>query len=83
VVTSGRAKVTSSGESIEVDAGSVFLVAAQVHRFRDLTADLSVLVFFGPAWGARRAASDGRRRKGLGSGRGAVVSSAACTAISG
>jgi quercetin dioxygenase-like cupin family protein len=37
VVTSGRAKVTSSGESIEVDAGSVFLVAARVHRLHDLT----------------------------------------------
>jgi len=58
VVTAGRAKFTSSGETIEVGPGSVFFVAAhEVHRFHDITEDLSVLVFFGPAEGAR-AASD-------------------------
>jgi quercetin dioxygenase-like cupin family protein len=59
VVTAGRAKFTSSGETIDVVAGSVFFVAAhEVHRFHDIAEDLSVLVFFGPAEGARQAASD-------------------------
>ena len=59
VVTAGRAKFTSSGETIEVAVGSVFFVAAhEVHRFHDITEDLSVLVFFGPAEGSREAASD-------------------------
>ena len=59
VVTAGRSKFTSSGETIDVAAGSVFFVAAhEVHRFHDITDDLSVLVFFGPAEGARRAASE-------------------------
>ena len=54
VVTSGRAKFTSSGETIDVAAGSVFFVAAhEVHRFHEITEDLAVLVFFGPAEGAR------------------------------
>jgi mannose-6-phosphate isomerase-like protein (cupin superfamily) len=53
VVTSGRARFTSSGETIDVAAGSVFFVAAhEVHRFHDITEDLAVLVFFGPAEGA-------------------------------
>jgi quercetin dioxygenase-like cupin family protein len=54
VVTGGRAKFTSSGETIDVSAGSVFFVAAhEVHRFHDITEDLTVLVFFGPAEGSR------------------------------
>jgi mannose-6-phosphate isomerase-like protein (cupin superfamily) len=54
VVTSGRAQFTSSGETIDVTAGSVFFVAAhEVHRFHDITEDLAVLVFFGPAEGSR------------------------------
>jgi quercetin dioxygenase-like cupin family protein len=54
VVTAGRAKFTSEGETIDVEAGSVFFVAAhEVHRFHDITEDLSVLVFFGPAEGER------------------------------
>ena len=59
VVTAGRAKFTSSGEAIDVAAGSVFFVEAhEVHRFHDITDDLSVLVFFGPAEGARQAAPE-------------------------
>ena len=59
VVTAGRAKFTSSGQTIDVAAGSVFFVAAhEVHRFHDITDDLSVLVFFGPAEGARHAATE-------------------------
>lgn len=54
VVTAGRARFTSSGETIEVSAGSVFFVAAhEVHRFHDIAEDLTVLVFFGPAEGSR------------------------------
>jgi len=54
VVTAGRASFTSSGETIAVSAGSVFFVAAhEVHRFHDITEDLTVLVLFGPAEGSR------------------------------
>ena len=54
VVMSGRATFTSSGQTIEVAAGSVFFVAAhEEHRFHDITEDLAVLVFFGPAEGTR------------------------------
>lgn len=54
VVTSGRAKFSSSGETIDIAAGSVFFVAAhEVHRFHDISEDLAVLVFFGPAEGTR------------------------------
>ncbi len=59
VVMAGRAKFTSAGETIAVAAGSIFFVAAhEVHRFHDITEDLSVLVFFGPAEGARQVTSD-------------------------
>ena len=59
VVTAGRARFTSSGETIDVAAGSVFFVAAhEVHRFHDITEDLAVLVFFGPAEGTRQNTQD-------------------------
>jgi mannose-6-phosphate isomerase-like protein (cupin superfamily) len=49
VVTSGRARiVTTSGEA-EVRAGTViFVPAGEVHRFVDITEDLTLLVVFGP-----------------------------------
>ena len=54
VVMSGRAKFTGGDQSVDVSAGSVFFVAAhEVHRFHDVTEDLTVLVFFGPAEGSR------------------------------
>jgi mannose-6-phosphate isomerase-like protein (cupin superfamily) len=54
VVTSGRARFTGGGQTIEVGAGSVFFVPAEEeHRFHDITEDLAVLVFFGPAEGTR------------------------------
>ena len=54
VVTAGRARFTSGDETIDVTAGSVFFVPAhEVHRFHDITEDLAVLVFFGPAEGSR------------------------------
>ena len=56
VVTSGRARFTGGDQTIDVSAGSVFFVAAgEVHRFHDITEDLAVLVFFGPAEGTRNA----------------------------
>jgi mannose-6-phosphate isomerase-like protein (cupin superfamily) len=54
VVTSGRARFTGGGETIDVAAGSTFFVAAhEEHRFHDVSEDLAVLVFFGPAEGSR------------------------------
>ena len=54
VVTAGRGRFTSGDETIDVGAGSVFFVPAhEVHRFHDVTEDLAVLVFFGPAEGSR------------------------------
>jgi mannose-6-phosphate isomerase-like protein (cupin superfamily) len=49
-VVSGRATITVGGASRPVGPGSVVFVAAdKVHRFHDITEDLVVLVFFGPA----------------------------------
>jgi mannose-6-phosphate isomerase-like protein (cupin superfamily) len=49
-VISGRARITVGAEDGPVAPGSVIFVAADVvHRFHDITEDLSVLVFFGPA----------------------------------
>jgi mannose-6-phosphate isomerase-like protein (cupin superfamily) len=49
-VVAGRASITVGGASRPVGPGSVIFVAADVaHRFHDITEDLTVLVFFGPA----------------------------------
>jgi mannose-6-phosphate isomerase-like protein (cupin superfamily) len=49
-VVSGRATITVGGTSRPVGPGSVVFVAAdRDHRFHDITEDLVVLVFFGPA----------------------------------
>jgi mannose-6-phosphate isomerase-like protein (cupin superfamily) len=49
-VVSGRARITVEDEDRAVGPGSVLFVAADaVHRFHDITEDLVVLVFFGPA----------------------------------
>ena len=49
-VVSGRATVTVGGEDRAVGPGSVVFVAADaIHRFHDITEDLVLLVFFGPA----------------------------------
>ncbi|MEO6512867.1 MAG: cupin domain-containing protein [Nocardioides sp.] len=54
VVTAGRAKFTGGDRTIDVATGSVFFVPAlEEHRFHDVTEDLTVLVFFGPAEGSR------------------------------
>ncbi len=50
VVLAGAARFTSGGETVDVRAGSVLFVPAyENHRFHDVTADLEVLVVFGPA----------------------------------
>ncbi len=54
VVTSGRARFTSGGQTVDVEPGTVLFVPAhEAHRFHDITEDLTLLVFFGPAYGTR------------------------------
>jgi len=54
VVMSGRGRFTGGDQTVDVSAGSVFFVPAEeAHRFHDITEDLAVLVFFGPAEGTR------------------------------
>ena len=49
-VVAGRASFTVGDETRTVGPGSVLFVAADaVHRFHDITEDLVILVFFGPA----------------------------------
>lgn len=53
-VVAGRASVTVGGEARPVSSGSLVFVAATVpHRFYDIAERLELLVFFGPAEGAR------------------------------
>lgn len=57
VVTAGRARLTADSGTVDVGPGSVlFVPAGERHRFTDITEDLTVLVFFGPAEHTRRAA---------------------------
>lgn len=54
VVTAGRAQFTSGRDTVAVAPGTVLFVPAQEeHRFHDITEDLVLLVFFGPAYGTR------------------------------
>ena len=54
VVTAGRARIVTPGGSAEVGPGSViFVPAGEEHRFEDVTADLALLVVFGPAYDSR------------------------------
>lgn len=54
VVTSGRARFTGGDQTVDVRAGTVLFVPAhEAHRFHDVTEDLALLVFFGPAYGSR------------------------------
>jgi mannose-6-phosphate isomerase-like protein (cupin superfamily) len=54
VVTSGRARLESGGQSLPVGPGSVVYVAAgELHRFTDVTEDLALLVLFAPAYETR------------------------------
>jgi quercetin dioxygenase-like cupin family protein len=55
VVTRGRARLLAGPQVAEIGPGSViFVPAGEVHRFTDVTEDLSLLVFFGPAEYSRR-----------------------------
>lgn len=56
-VISGRGRVTVGDEVRDVQPGTVVFVAATVvHRFHDITDDLTLLVMFGPAEGSRASA---------------------------
>ena len=49
-VVSGRAVITVGDEDRDVGPGSIVFVAADVvHRFHDISEDLVIVVFFGPA----------------------------------
>jgi mannose-6-phosphate isomerase-like protein (cupin superfamily) len=49
-VLGGKAVLTVEGRDYPVEGGSVVFVAARApHRFRDITEDLTALVFFAPA----------------------------------
>lgn len=55
VVLGGRARFVADSGVADVVAGTVlFVPAGEAHRFTDVTEDLTVLVVFGPAEGARR-----------------------------
>lgn len=50
VVVSGRAGFEAAGRRVEVGPGStLFVPAGEVHRFVDVTQDLTVVVVFAPA----------------------------------
>jgi mannose-6-phosphate isomerase-like protein (cupin superfamily) len=50
VVTAGSAVLESGGERVAVGPGTVVYVpAGEVHRFTDITTDLTLLVIFAPA----------------------------------
>jgi quercetin dioxygenase-like cupin family protein len=56
VVTAGRARLESAGDTVEVRPGSVIYVpAGEVHHFTDIAEDLAVVVFFAPAEYSRAA----------------------------
>jgi mannose-6-phosphate isomerase-like protein (cupin superfamily) len=53
-VSSGRARFTSGGRTVDVGPGTVlFVPAGEEHRFHDITEDLALLVFFAPAYRSR------------------------------
>lgn len=57
VVTAGRARLDAGGESAEIGPGSViYVAAAEVHRFADVTEDFAALVLFAPAEESRAVA---------------------------
>jgi quercetin dioxygenase-like cupin family protein len=59
VVTAGRGRFTSGGQTVDVAAGTVLFVPAyEPHHFHDIAADLALLVFFGPAEGSRGAGAE-------------------------
>lgn len=64
-VVAGRAWVRVDEDDAPVGPGSVIFVAADtVHRFHDVSEDLSILVFFGPAEYTHRADHNEHRAHG-------------------
>lgn len=58
-VVRGRGSFTSGGRTVEVGPGTaLFVPAMEAHRFHDVTEDLTVLVFFAPAYSGRPDAED-------------------------
>ena len=54
VVLAGRSRFTSGGETRDVGPGdTLFVPAHEPHRFHDITAELHLVVVFGPAEGSR------------------------------
>jgi mannose-6-phosphate isomerase-like protein (cupin superfamily) len=54
VVAAGRARILTPDGAADVGPGSVIFVPAnEEHRFADITEELTLLVFFGPAEYAR------------------------------
>lgn len=52
VVLSGRCRFTSGGRTRDVQAGdTIFVPAAEAHRFHDIEEELRVMVVFAPAEG--------------------------------
>jgi mannose-6-phosphate isomerase-like protein (cupin superfamily) len=67
-VVSGRATITVGDEERPVGPGSIVFVAADLaHRFHDITEDLVILVFFGPAEYTHRADHQQHRPHGAAS----------------
>jgi len=53
-VVSGRGSFTSGGRTVDAAAGvTLFVPAGEDHRFHDVTEDMTVLVFFAPAYTGR------------------------------
>jgi mannose-6-phosphate isomerase-like protein (cupin superfamily) len=54
VVTAGRGRILTDSGTADIGPGAViFVPAGEGHRFVDITEDLALLVFFGPAYGSR------------------------------
>lgn len=54
VVVSGRGLFTAGGRTVEVGPGiTLFVPAGEDHRFHDVTEDMTLLVFFAPAYTGR------------------------------
>ena len=54
VVMTGQAKIVTPERSADVGPGAViFVPAGEVHRFEEITQNLTLLVVFGPAYGSR------------------------------
>ena len=54
IVASGAGRFTTDAQTVDVGPGTaLFVPAGEAHRFHDITEDLAVVVFFGPAEGSR------------------------------